>query len=541
MFIARTLLVLIILLPTLAAGAVPQRIQAASRITAVTVYPDRALTTRSATVSVKPGSYTVVFEGLPALIQDDSVRVTGRGSAGATILGLEVKRLFMEQVPGKRAVELEQEIRVQERAFGGLESRKTALAAQKKFIESIKVAWGERISRELAVGKPTGPELNEAMTFISDGMTKVEEQTRDIDQEQLRLRERIDALRRQRDEVIGSGRKETTGVEVEIEVVREGQLVLELSGVTPAAGWEPSYDVRLAADGASAELTFRAQVLQQTGEDWQGVALSLSTARPAVGGAPPELTPWHVSFYRPPEIRPMAAAPMMKREDSARFRAESVLAGSVPHASSSVAEEINSVTFQVQRPVDIPSDGTRHATVVAMEQLPLTLEFLTVPKLAPVVFLTSRIVNPAGYPLLPGKINIFTGSTFSGSSIMKKTAAGETFDLFFGPDDQVKVKRDELKSHKEAGLFGKNRMVYRYRIELQNFRKQDQTVTVRDQVPLADNEEIKVSLENPSQKPDQVKADGSIEWKLPLKAGEKRGITFEIVVEYPKEREIQGL
>ena len=500
-----------------------------------------ALTTRSVTLSLKPGSYTVVFEGLPVLIQDDSLRVSGTGNAGATIVGLEVKRTFKEQVPEKRAMELEQEIRVQERAVGALEAKKAALAAQRKFIESIRVAWGERISKELAVGKPTSGELNEAMTFIADGMTRVEGGSRDLDEEQLRLRERIDALRRQRDEVIGSDRKEAKGVEIEVEITRPGQLVLELSGVTYQAGWEPSYDVRLAPDGASAELTFRAQVVQQTGEDWQGVALSLSTARPAVGGTPPELMPWHVSFYRPPQLRTMAAAPLMM-EKAARHKGEDALA-EVPvyHAESMVVEELTSVYFQVPRPVDIPSDGIRHATVVAVEQLPLTLEFLTIPKLAPTVFLTSRIVNRASYPLLPGKVNIFTGSTFSGSSYLKRTAAGETFDLFFGADDQITVKREELKSHKEAGLFGKNRMVYRYRIELQNFRKQAQVVTVRDQLPLAGDEEIKVSLEIPSQKPDEVKADGSITWKLPLQAGEKRDLTFEIVIEYPKERELVGL
>ncbi len=89
-----------------------------------------------------------------------------------------------------------------------------------------------------------------------------------------------------------------------MEVSREGTLTLDLSAVTAQAGWQPSYDVRLAADGKSADLTFRALVRQQTGEDWTGVDLNLSTARPSAGGAPPELYPWRISFYRP---MPMAA------------------------------------------------------------------------------------------------------------------------------------------------------------------------------------------------------------------------------------------
>ena len=179
--------------------------------------------------------------------------------------------------------------------------------------------------------------------------------------------------------------------------------------------------------------------------------------------------------------------------------------------------------------------------MVAVEQLPVSIEYLAVPKLSPAVFLKSEIINRAPYPLLPGKASTFIGNSFTGSSQLKKIAAGEKFDLFFGSDDQVTVKREEVKQHKEAGLFGKNRVSYRYRLELNNFRKEPLTLTLRDQLPVAGDEEIKVSLEEPSLKPEEVKNDGTIIWKTPLKAGEKKELTFGILVEYPKEKEITGL
>lgn len=209
--------------------------------------------------------------------------------------------------------------------------------------------------------------------------------------------------------------------------------------------------------------------------------------------------------------------------------------------TAGISEEQNSMTFLIPRPVDIPADGSRHASVVATENLPLQLEFLTVPKLSPNVYLRSEIVNSAAYPLLPGRINIFTAGNYVGGSQLKKVAAGEKFNLFFGADDQVTVKREEIRSHKEAGLFGKNRMLYRYRIELHNFRKEPITVSLRDQLPLAADEEIKVTLDEPNPQPAESGSDGMLGWKLPLKAGEKREITFGILVEYPKDREITGL
>jgi len=542
----------LLLIPNNSFSADIKQIAAPSRITAVTVYADRALTTRSATLPLKPGSYLIAFKSLPVLIQDDSIRVEGKGSAKATIVGLEVKRVFLEQSDEKRVKEIDEEIRGLERLLGTLDSKKTGLSAQKLFLESIRVAWGDRISKELAIGRPTSAELSDASSFVGTAVTKVEELTREADVEKKNIKNKIDALRRKLDESTGSLRKEAKSVEVMVEITREGNLTLDLAAVTAQAGWQPSYDVRLSPDTKTAALTFRAMVRQQTGEDWNNIDLTLSTARPATGGAPPELYPWRISFFRP---QPPMAAPMMmsslmpeRSKKAARMPAESVKSedsleeeSPAAFATAQTSDEQSSISFHIPRPLDIPSDGTLHGTVVAIEQLPVSIEYLALPKLSPYVFLKSEIVNRAAYPLLAGKVNTFAGNTYIGSSQLKKVAAGDKFDLFFGTDDQVTVKREELKQQKEAGMLSKNKVSYRYRIELGNFRKEPLTITLRDQLPIPGDEEIKVSLDEPSIKPDEVKSDGTIIWKTPLKAGEKKELTFGIVVEYPKDREITGL
>lgn len=552
------LFLILLLAPALAFSADLKRIQASSRITAVTVYPDRALTSRSVSLNLRPGSYLVTFDSLPTLIQDDSVRVEGKGSAATTIVGLEVKRAFLEQSGEKRVKELDEEIRVLEQRSGALDAKKAGLSAQKAFLESIRVAWSDRISKELAIGRPTSAELMDAAGFVGSGVTKTEQQALDIETEKKNIKDKIDSLRLQREESAGSLRKETKTVEVMLDVTREGDLTLNLATVIPQAGWVPSYDVRLAADAKNAELTFRAMVRQQTGEDWNNVDLTLSTARPAAGSAPPELYPWRIAFFRPqpPMAAPSSfivgagapavfgkAAPKKGRLYAETDKSENGFAdgASAAFETAQLSNEQSSVAFHIPRPLDIPSDGTQHGSVVAVEQLPVNMEFIAIPKLSPLVFLKSEIVNKAAYPILPGKVNTFAGNTYTGSSQLKKVAAGEKFDLFFGSDDQVTVKREELKQRKEAGIFGKNSVSYRYRIELNNFRKEPLILTLRDQLPLAGDEEIKVSLDDPSIKPDELGTDGRIAWKMPLKAGEKKELTFGILVEYPKDREITGL
>ena len=547
-----SLCLLLLLVPALSGAAELQRLPAPARITAVTVYPDRALTSRAATLDLKAGSYLLTFDGLPTLVEDDSIRVAGKGSAAATIVGLEVKRVFLEGSGDKRVQELDKEIRILEQRAALLDAKRAGISSQKEFFDSIRVAWGERISQELAIGRPTAGELQDAATFVGTGVSKAAEQTVEIESEKQGLREKIDALRRQRHEASASGRKESKSVEVLVEVARAGSLTLGLDAVISRASWVPAYDVRLAPDAKSAELTFRALVRQQTGEDWSNVDLTLSTARPASGGAPPELYPWHISLLRPQPLAkamlyrsaaPAATRGEMMAMEGEDFSAADALAAEAPAAveTAELSDEQSSVAFHLPRPSDIPADGSQHGSVVAVAAWPVSMEFLAIPKLSPYVFLKAEIVNAGAYPLLPGKVNTFAGNTYTGSSQLQKVAAGEKFELFFGADDQLTVKREELKQHKEAGIFGSNRVTYRYRIELNNFRKEPVTVTLRDQLPLAGDAEIKVALLDPSLKPEEVGSEGQLTWKTPLAAGEKKELTFGISVEYPKDREITGL
>ena len=62
--------------------------------------------------------------------------------------------------------------------------------------------------------------------------------------------------------------KEVRSVQVAIEAERDMRFDLDLSYLVQQASWEPTYDVRLSADGKEAELGDRAQVWQKTGEDW---------------------------------------------------------------------------------------------------------------------------------------------------------------------------------------------------------------------------------------------------------------------------------
>lgn len=551
MFQVTLLSFLLLLGSPMRALAETHALSAVSRIGAVTVYADRAQVTRNCSLALKAGTNLVSFDALPLLMAEDSLRAEGSGPGRARIAGITVKTVFLERLQEKQIQELEQEILALNRKLESIEARRKALAAQRAFIDSIRVGWSERISKDLGLGKPSSAELGEAAKFVGDGIDKIEEGLYDAQAAKKPLLDRIAALQKELEQARGNRHKEVRSVEVAIEADRDMEFALTLSYLVAEAHWEPNYDVRLGADGTSAEITYRAQVWQKSGEEWPKVKLSLSSASPEAGGAPPELTPWQVSLYEPPRPMPVggrtfksamapAPAPALNMEAQVLAGANSDQMERALPMMARVDEGQTSVLFNVAQPVDVPADGTRATSVIALEKVPVAAEFVSAPKLSPRVYLKSEVTNQTVYPLLAGQVNIFNDNVFTGKSYLKAVAAGEKFDLFFGADDQLKVKREVAKVRKKAGLLGSNRLSYRCSVELSNFKKRAVTVSLMDQLPLAGNAEIKVSLDDPQPKPDETKADGTVLWKVSLAPGEKKKIAYDIVIEYPKGRELAG-
>ena len=82
------------------------------------------------------------------------------------------------------------------------------------------------------------------------------------------------------------------------DAVGAGRLVIEY--LVPGARWAPAYSLRIDRSGKRARLAVRAVVSQRSGEDWAGVALSLSTAEAQRFTDLPELATLRIGRAQPP-------------------------------------------------------------------------------------------------------------------------------------------------------------------------------------------------------------------------------------------------
>ena len=124
----------------------------------------------------------------------------------------------------------------------------------------------------------------------------------------------------------------------------------------------------------------------------------------------------------------------------------------------------------------------------------------TVPKLDAKAYLYARLILPKGSPLLPGAVSLFRDGTFVGTGALPVLSPGEEHELGFGADDQVRVRHaiaDEKRG--ETGLISSARTDSRnYRITVKNMHERAVELVVHDQIPVSQNDDIKVELVGPA-------------------------------------------
>lgn len=539
---------------TLVAG----RVSAASlqsRIDAVTVYPDRAVVTRSASISLEPGTAELVFADLPESLDERSIQVAGRGSASATILDVSAKRTFVDFTPNERVKAVEDQLRDLQRQQRSIDDQAAGFEAQRGMIDKIEAALVAPPAKD--VPRPAVGDLASALAFVTEQRAKIAGGVAALDEQRTELQRRIAAAQAQLNELHGSGGRATKSVTVRVSASVAGSLDLTLGYTVPGATWSPTYDVRVLGGERAVQVGYFGLVRQATGEDWKDVDLTLSTARPSLGGRPPELAPWQLDVFVPPPPVPLSAfrdrrtevnelkiaGPAAAGSTGINFAGEARADAPAMLAQATVQAGATSATFHVGARATIASDNSPQKVPIHSARLAAEPEYATTPKRLPVAFLTSKVANTSDFPLLAGAMSVFLEGTFVASSHMPTVMPGEKFDLALGADDGIGIKHKRLKKFtEETGLTNSGqRITCEYLLTVQNNKRTTERIVVTDQVPVSRNEKITVKLLSPDARDAKPDESGLLKWTLDLKPGEKRELTVRFTVEFDKDVNVSGL
>lgn len=525
-----------------------------SKISAVTVYTDRAVVTRSATVELVGGTMELTFANLPQALDERSLQVSGRGTAQALILDVSAKQTYVDFTPNARVKELEDQLRGLGRQMRGLDDRNGVLQAQTVMLDRMEAALFAPPTKD--VPRPDLSEFTKSMVYLTEQKAKIAGDRAGLDDERTDLQAKIDAVQSQLNELRGTGGRGFKTVTVRVAAQQAGNLDVALSYTVPGASWSPSYDARVLSGERAVALGYFGIVRQSTGEDWKDVALTLSTARPGLGGAAPVLVPWNLDVFDLVALRKgeadAAYAKMSRREVAmpAAINMQTLTSNAPPPpefeagtASATVEAGATSASFKIAVASSVPSDNSPQKVPITAAKLNAQPEYLTVPKRQATAYLTAKVYNNTEFPLLAGAMNVFLDGTFVATSSLRTVMAGEKFDLALGADEGISVKHKRVnKFTEDTGLTNSGkRVTYEYLITVQNNKKTAERVIVADQVPLSRNEKIVVKVLAPDGKEVKPTDEGTLKWTLELKPAEKRELTIKFTVEYPNDVNVSGL
>jgi uncharacterized protein (TIGR02231 family) len=119
----------------------------------------------------------------------------------------------------------------------------------------------------------------------------------------------------------------------------------------------------------------------------------------------------------------------------------------------------------------------------------------------------------------------------------------DTLELALGVDDNIQIEKKLLKRFVESkGLLGgSKRVTYDLEIRIKNNRSTDEELELKDQLPIAGNEKIKIELIKPAPEKKILNKNNELIWHLALKAGEIKIIPIQYYVEFPADLPVYGL
>ena len=395
-------------------------------------------------------------------------------------------------------------------------------------------------------------ELIKMVDYYKNKQLEIANTINTLSEKQQKLNETLQKLNNKL-EVDTSKEEKTSSGKLIVQVMNNvaGSVPLEISYLTNNAAWTPFYDLRTESVSAPINMMYKAQVVQNTGIDWKKVKLTLSSGFPNQNNQAPMLSSWFLRNdivqanygYRQKSkmnqlqgrVAGLAVDQEYKKSET-EVMAAPVLAESSVSNYTTVEENQLNVSFDIDIPYDILSNGKVHSVSLKEIKLPASYKYYAVPKAENEAFLLAEIADYSKYNLLRGEANIIFEGMYVGKTFIEPNQTSDTLNLSMGRDKKVSIKREKVADKSGTKfLSSKKEQTFTYDITIRNNKKEAVELLLKDQYPLSTNKEIEVELlQSDSAK---VNAEtGILTWQLQLKPNETRKIRISYRVKYPKDQ-----
>ncbi len=206
-----------------------------------------------------------------------------------------------------------------------------------------------------------------------------------------------------------------------------------------------------------------------------------------------------------------------------------------------IVENQLNVSFDIDIPYDILSNGKAHSVALKEIKLPATYRYYAAPRVEKEAFLLAQINDYSKFNLLPGEANIIFEGMYVGKTFINPNQTADTLSLSMGRDKKISIKREKVADKSGTKFLSSYKeQTFTYDITVRNNKKETVEILLKDQYPISTDKEITIEvLEKDKAKVNEE--TGIMTWELKLSPNETKKIRISYKVKYPKEKIIDNL
>lgn len=540
-----------------------------SKIKKVTVFLNGAQVMREGNFTLQSGVSEVIFNNVSAYVDANSIQARGLGEF--TIMDVKYKVHYPQpdpvvndphQMPAdvvRKIKFLTDSIETQNYALEEIRTKLEVRTMEKNMLLNNGTVKGVgKVNDSIALLKDAMAYFHTKMTEINLDIFKMKKEEKMAVKKVTDMNQRLTALNNWsaktnlKQQVIAGPNYQ---IVVSVNAEKSALAKVELSYLVAQAGWTPSYDLKAKDLNAPVELSYKGQVYQNTGEDWDNVNLTLSSSNPYLAQTKPILSTWYISYYAPYTYQSQNLYQKAQgyedyyKEGLKKDRAESAAYGGVPamqeKLNASTADQFTTTTqnmisaeFEIKLPYTIKSNNEPHLVSIAKESLKAEYVLALVPKMEKNAFLVASISNWEDLNLLPARANIYYDGTYVGQSFIDPMAMEDTLRLAMGRDNNITAIRKKQKDKEKEKILGDTKTKdIAYEINVKNTHGYNVDIVIEDQIPVSNVQDIKVELLEKG-KAAHNETTGMLTWKSKVKAGGNEKVNFAYSIKFNKDKQL---
>jgi hypothetical protein len=235
-----------------------------------------------------PGEQVVTFTGFSPYMDKKSLQVKAKGHL--TILGVSERTAHPDSAAQiKKLHAAEDDVKAVERRIQQTKDEQEMLTAQLELVKTNCSVAGRTVATPLANIKELNAYYAQQVLSVKKRSQELEEQLQKLNDELKRKQDTCDSIAKLK-------LKNITEIDVKLEAKQAGRADFDITYYVKNAGWFPSYDIRSNSIKEPLQLSYKANIYQNTREEWKNVPVTLSSANPTRSNVAPQLKTYWLDY-----------------------------------------------------------------------------------------------------------------------------------------------------------------------------------------------------------------------------------------------------